>query len=784
MGLTRLADITGLDRIGIPTVVGHRPDAPTLSTSGGKGFTTMAAMVSAGMEAVEVWHAENVRSEVLLESHACLDRRGLTVPEHQLPLTSTSLFDRHRVEPWVMGWDLIAQRSVAVPLAVVSMGNTDHFPTRRWMPFAAGSNGLAGGNHLLEAVAAALYEVIERDAIACSRMHDGGLAERVDPGSIADPLVRSLLDRFDAADVSAYLFDCTIDTRVPTYMSVVADRRDPAMGLYRGYGAHLDPSIAMIRALTEAAQARLLLIAGSRDDYFGRDQRMNLSMSDERRGSFDAVPATAPADRHDNAATTSFHGDIAVLLARLTDARTGLGHRRRPDRPQPADPGRPRGGTRSRGLHVRLLPPRPARYRTRPTGGSRPVTSILSGGATTKAHRANAQRVFSPEHTLERVRDRFPAIGLTRLADITGLDSLGIPVILSVRPQAGYLSVDGGKGFTGAAARASAAMECFERHAGENTPLEAFSSPYADLDPSVQIPLEDLARSRNSLFAPQLPERWVLADDLLGGPRVAVPTVQVGLERHKHLLSSRLPFAFSSNGLNSGNTKSEALVGALYEVIERDATTCTKLAWEAGAPMRRVDLTTTTSQDVVALVERAQDVGVEIVVLDCTVDTQVPTFTAYLCDVGNPGIGLYHGYGTHLDPQVALIRAICEAAQGRLVYIAGSRDDSFGHHRRFRRTFTKAHETLLDRPASVDLGNYPDASGATFEADGRTLLNRLQSIGIPRVLAVDMTHPDIGVDVYRVVVPGLEGYMLEDFTPGRRARLWARATDNQEVALT
>ncbi len=322
VGLTRLADVTGLDRIGIPTVVGYRPNSPTLTVSGGKGFTTLAAMVSAGMEAVEIWHAENLRHDVLLETHAALDDLAMTVPDHQLPLTRHSLFDRHRPEPWVMGWDLMAQRAVAVPFAIVSMGNTAHVTNRRWMPFAAGSNGLAGGNHILEALAAALYEVVERDAIACSRQVDGGMNQRVDLDTITNPLVRSLIDRFDAAGVTAYLFDCTVDTEVPTYMAIVADRRDASMGLYRGYGAHLDPSIAMIRALTEAAQARLLLIAGSRDDYFTRDQRMNRFMGDGRRGHFDAIPVTATADRHQSGATTSFGEDVTIVLDRLR--RAGL----------------------------------------------------------------------------------------------------------------------------------------------------------------------------------------------------------------------------------------------------------------------------------------------------------------------------------------------------------------------------------------------------------------------------------------------------------------------------
>ena len=188
------------------------------------------------------------------------------------------------------------------------------------MPFASGSNGLAGGNHILEALAAALYEVVERDAVACSVAAPGGMNQLVDLATVTDPLVRSLLDRINDADVTPYLFDCTVDTRVPTYSAVVGDRRDPSMGLYRGYGAHLDPSIAMIRALTEAAQARLLLIAGARDDYFTREQRVNRFLGGGRRAHFDLLPALAAADRHTSSASSSFGEDVSIVLDRLRAA--------------------------------------------------------------------------------------------------------------------------------------------------------------------------------------------------------------------------------------------------------------------------------------------------------------------------------------------------------------------------------------------------------------------------------------------------------------------------------
>ena len=146
---------------------------------------------------------------------------------------------------------------------------------------------------------------------------------------------------------------------------------------------------------------------------------------------------------------------------------------------------------------------------------------LLSGTATGKGLRADAQRAVTPEETLDRVRPLFGRIGLTRLADITGLDSVGIPVVLSVRPQSGYLSVDGGKGFTPAAAAASAAMECFERHAGEQTPVECFTSPHADLPEEARIEVSDLPLSRNSLFSTRSPQVWTWAEDLLGELRHA-----------------------------------------------------------------------------------------------------------------------------------------------------------------------------------------------------------------------------------------------------------------------
>lgn len=324
-GITRLADITGLDRIGIPTVLAHRPNSPTLSNAAGKGYTTVAAMVSAAMEGIEIYHAENLRLEVLNFPYKELVESHIALPINRLPLTKRSLFHPAHPEFWVLGWDIINQCETAVPYSCVSMTPKEQKPTR-WMPFSMGSNGLASGNHLLEAIMAGLYEVVERDAVACHRVAvNQGVHQfqRVNLQTVETPLVLDLLERLQRASIVPLLYDCTVDTEIPCYMAIIYDERIPTFGLYRGYGAHLDPQIAMVRALTEAVQARLVYIAGSRDDFFRRDLAMHrLARSDEGIAALEAVPAVVDARVRCSEATDTFEGDVAIVLNKLQ--RVGL----------------------------------------------------------------------------------------------------------------------------------------------------------------------------------------------------------------------------------------------------------------------------------------------------------------------------------------------------------------------------------------------------------------------------------------------------------------------------
>lgn len=321
-GLTRLANITGLDRIGIPTVLAIRPNSPTITTSAGKGFTLAAAMVSAAMEAIEIFHAETIQLPSFQLAYSELGGAYGIIPVENLPLTKHSLFQITWPYYWVLGWDIVHQEDVAVPIVIsdlVLRGSKE----RIWelASFQVNTNGLASGNHFLEAVAAGLYEVIERDAVTCY-----SLAERtarrapplVRPETIADPLVIELLDRMEAARVAALLFDCTIDTDVPVYQAYIYEQdQRHYLGIFKGAGAHLDPGIAMIRALTEAIQSRLVYIAGSRDDVFQHTaSRMKSGDSAEAIRSLKSRSTSVNA-RLTSEATPTFEGDLQVVLSKL-----------------------------------------------------------------------------------------------------------------------------------------------------------------------------------------------------------------------------------------------------------------------------------------------------------------------------------------------------------------------------------------------------------------------------------------------------------------------------------
>jgi len=273
IGLTRVADITGLDRVGVPVTIAIRPNSPTLVTCSGKGLSLEAARTSGAAEAIELFCAERIDAhEVLRASYRDLAERFAMIPDDRLQFSRKPLFRDDWPYEWLLAWDIATHAPVPVPRSSVEMVPDDG-RVRDLCCFQATSNGLASGNNLPEAVTAGLLEVIERDAAACwalSVRAGRAVFPRVRLDTIDDPACLHLLEQMQRSGISVMLFDITVDTAVAVYMAYIGDDEFDRLSIFKGYGAHLDPAVAISRALTEALQGRLVFIAGSRDDMSER----------------------------------------------------------------------------------------------------------------------------------------------------------------------------------------------------------------------------------------------------------------------------------------------------------------------------------------------------------------------------------------------------------------------------------------------------------------------------------------------------------------------------------
>jgi YcaO-like protein with predicted kinase domain len=260
-GITRVADITGLDDIGLPVHVAYRPDGLTFAVSVGTGATQAQSRVSAVMESIEAWHAENLRLPVSARCGAAALDLDYDVRELNLaprsPLTANVLLD------WVAGQGLLTGRSTFAPTDLIRLDLTPFVDYAQAL-FQVTSNGLATGNTVADAVLHGLVEVIERDSVASyltRPQHERGY---VDPGTCRHPGARRTFEALRAADCTVLVRDITGRVGLPCYAAVVWSPDVPIS--CGGYGCHVDRGIALGRAMAEAAQTRLALIAGARDD--------------------------------------------------------------------------------------------------------------------------------------------------------------------------------------------------------------------------------------------------------------------------------------------------------------------------------------------------------------------------------------------------------------------------------------------------------------------------------------------------------------------------------------
>lgn len=382
-------------------------------------------------------------------------------------------------------------------------------------------------------------------------------------------------------------------------------------------------------------------------------------------------------------------------------------------------------------------------------------------------------RIIPPEETIKRVSPMLEKVGVDQVEDITDIDNLRIPVYSVYRKMTakGTFGNYNGKGVTPDQAKASAIMEAMERYSAElretdtivcGTLEEMRNAGVSYLEPADMILP---ARVMNGLEASEI--AWTKCYDILRGENVWVPACAVFYPYYPD--GDLQLFRFHTNGIAAGNTIEEAILHAMFEVIERDA-------WSIAESlnMTKADVIIDSEDSIPGkLLRLFKDAGVEVNLKNLTVDTGVTTIAASSDDIRTKDPEMLSiGLGAHLDPEIAVIRALTEVAQSRTTHKHGlkinaelqkkTRDMGYENIKKVNALWYRSNKN------KIKLSELKNEATPYVLDDIELVLGKIMDAGFDRVVVADLTRPEIGIPVVRVIIPGMEVSAMDSEREGLR----------------
>ena len=259
-GMLSFRNASDVDRIGISvfTCDRIRPDGSKTSHTG-KGVSPIQAQVSITMEAIERYCSEfreEYRGKLVHGSFAFLKRNSNVLDPQELILSRSSNYGHDKEIDWVWGHDLSSDEEILVPACAVY----HPFDQEGVFLFSTHTNGIAAGNTYEEAVIHGLAELIERDAWSIARYTHSFNDALFMEDKPENRFIIDVLEQFEKADIEIVTKDLTTDIDVPVVAAFSRDLVYRDMIPIDGFGAHLDPRVAMVRSLLEIATTRALFL--------------------------------------------------------------------------------------------------------------------------------------------------------------------------------------------------------------------------------------------------------------------------------------------------------------------------------------------------------------------------------------------------------------------------------------------------------------------------------------------------------------------------------------------
>ncbi|MBF4469565.1 MAG: YcaO-related McrA-glycine thioamidation protein [Methanobrevibacter arboriphilus] len=389
-------------------------------------------------------------------------------------------------------------------------------------------------------------------------------------------------------------------------------------------------------------------------------------------------------------------------------------------------------------------------------------------------------RAIEPSKTIAEYKDKLKIAGITRVTDITHLDRIGIPVFSAIRPTAqdGGVSIYAGKGAKKDQAKASAMMEGFERYSAEKQSIDDENSKLAtlsEMDGEKFIHPDDLIISNEvkSLdFEKERKIEWTLTKDIITENDYYIPSNAIFHPYiPKDAKNTSAIFKGNTNGLASGNVLEEAVLHGMLEVIERDAWSIFELTKKN---KKCINIDNIENPLINELLEKFKKEYINIKLMDLTADIDIPTIAATADDtiLKDPAL-LTLGIGTHLNPEIAVLRALTEVAQSRATQIHGTREDTSravlmrkaGYERMKK---INKHYFEEENNVIIDLSDIEDKSTDSLKKDIEITTNELKRNNIDEILFKNLTRKEIGINVVRVIIPGTENFSIDPDRVGKR----------------
>jgi ribosomal protein S12 methylthiotransferase accessory factor len=387
-----------------------------------------------------------------------------------------------------------------------------------------------------------------------------------------------------------------------------------------------------------------------------------------------------------------------------------------------------------------------------------------------KVYILETHRSKTPDSTLSFVRAMRDTVSMLDFRNATGVDRIGIPVFTCdrVRPDNSRTSHTG-KGVSEIQAQVSLTMESIERYCSEYMeeyrPKIIYDS-YAGLKKKHNVlNPEELILSAGGDYSAEKDLEWVWGCELVANEEMLVPACAV---YHPFRQNGAFLFNTHTNGIAAGNTIEEAVIHGLAEVVERDAWSIARYSVQYCDALYLED--NPGNDFIIKIFEKFDAADIELVAKDITTDIGIPVVAAFSRDLVHETMVPIDGFGAHLDPRVAMVRALLEIATTRALFfqkygIEGLKEGATAYLRQGEEYEDSRFYAYNQKGLAELEAGYTD----DILKDFHIYREKLAAAGLDKIIAVNLTRADVNIPTVRMIVPGAETYCFDQSRRGERA---------------